>query len=186
MAGKRAGKISINIATQDWTYLINVFLPSPFYGLFQHSNKIFQCNNSWIPIRLWPPVFGVSHFPINKTQEWSTSHLTWMPYADVSKLHLSAGPGISWLLHIIKVFEWRYGEVLRHPACWETSHRPADLRPPAYTFTAIFIHVQNPCKRHVSLCFFQSFWTWRKVAVKVYAGGLKYCILGTILGKNTY
>ncbi len=26
------------------------------------------------------------------------------------------------------------------------------LRPPAYTFTAIFIHVQNPCKRHVSLC----------------------------------
>ena len=91
------------------------------------------------------------------------------------------------------------------------------LRPPAYTFTAIFIHVQNPCKWHVSLCssiskpymqsnsmlfhlksmlfdciygfdmldqretwFFQWFWAWRKIAVKVYAGGLKD-LLGMML-----
>ncbi len=26
-----------------------------------------------------------------------------------------------------KVFEWRYGELLRYPACWETSHRSADF-----------------------------------------------------------
>ncbi len=27
----------------------------------------------------------------------------------------------------LKVFEWRYGEFLRYPACWETSHWPADF-----------------------------------------------------------
>ncbi len=31
------------------------------------------------------------------------------------------------------------------------SNETALLRPQAYTFTQIFIHVRNPCKRHVSL-----------------------------------
>ncbi len=47
------------------------------------------------------------------------------------------------------------------------------LRPPAYTFTAFFLHVQNHWNKHVSLCFSISNPYIQSNSMKVYAGGLK-------------
>ncbi len=48
-----------------------------------------------------------------------------------------------------KISSWLLGIVY---GLWRSPDLLKALRPPAYTFTANFIHVQNPCKRHVSLC----------------------------------